>query len=226
MNTYQHFNEDGYFTNRSLFNYHLVETDLVMNPPYRATFKDFDQPIPANKWPKFNQELDEWTLVDSFVGTEYWDVDGESFVIDKHEMAVPANMFLVNPGPSLNRLRPKLIRDIVKKCGEEIVAGFSSSALGTPHMYPSDTNSQLNLNGSITDSYDPTNSPEWVTMFSCVNSEGIWARRMHTSEQIRLVGKECKLLVTNCLLKKDRLVKLIELAETLEQAQQFTWSSE
>lgn len=50
-------------------------------------------------------------------------------------------------------------------CGAAIVLGFTSSALGAAHAYPSKVVDQQNLNASVTASMLPGNAANWTTLF-------------------------------------------------------------
>jgi hypothetical protein len=60
-------------------------------------------------------------------------------------------------------------------CQAAITAGFSSSALGTAHTYPSDTISQANLQQAAS---SPSGGLLW-----CMDSGGVWAFVAHTQAQ-------------------------------------------
>lgn len=68
-----------------------------------------------------------------------------------------------------------------------IISGITSDALGSMHTYPTTQTDQNNLNGLITESLLPDSGDEYK--FWCADSIGVWARRIHTKAQIRVVGK-------------------------------------
>lgn len=93
-------------------------------------------------------------------------------------------------------------------CGQSIIAGFLSSALGTPHTYPSDRDSQANLQGQVARSQIiPSAAP---FRFMCMDSGGVWARREHSADQIVQVGEALGEWVISRLDRRD--AKLIEIA--------------
>lgn len=67
-----------------------------------------------------------------------------------------------------------------------ILVGVESSALGSPHLYPTALTDQANLTGLVTETLLPGAAAEFK--FWCADSAGNWLRRSHTAEQIRQVG--------------------------------------
>lgn len=65
-------------------------------------------------------------------------------------------------------------------CQAAITAGFSSSALGAAHAYPSQPLDQTNLIGAVSSGLANVN-------FYCADSTGAWARVSHTAAQIKQV---------------------------------------
>jgi hypothetical protein len=75
-------------------------------------------------------------------------------------------------------------------CADAILAGFVSSALGEPHLYPAKPNDQINLTGLVARSFYPGVGPDWRKPFWCMDSALVWAYRMHTAAQIQQVGDD------------------------------------
>lgn len=89
-----------------------------------------------------------------------------------------------------------------------IVAGFTSSALGAPHVYPSNETDQQNLTAQVVASMLPNLPGNWTTLQICGDENGVWTYRPHTVAQIQQVGLDGKtriqaLLVHNAVRKAE-----------------------
>ena len=100
-------------------------------------------------------------------------------------------------------------------CENQITEGFVSSALGAPHTYPSDRDSQTNLIGASRSSAG--------TLFMCADENGVWERRHHTIGQLQL-------LIDDGIARKQTILaaldeRRIELAATTtaEEIDAVTW---
>ena len=70
-------------------------------------------------------------------------------------------------------------------CAAAIVGGFTSSALGAAHTYPSGDTDQTNLIGAtIAAGLAPAG---WTVNFWCADSTGTWTFAPHTAAQIQQV---------------------------------------
>lgn len=107
---------------------------------------------------------------------------------------------------------------------EQILGGFQSGALGTPHLYPSDETSQRNLLGSVTDSLLPDTAGNWTTPFWAADAAtGQWAFRDHTAAQIQQVGRDGKALVVAAQTRLAGLRAELSAASTVEEINAITW---
>ena len=84
-------------------------------------------------------------------------------------------------------------------CQALIYAGFQSSALGKPYLYPAKDTDQQNLIASVVDALMNTGTPGYSTAFWCADSAGVWAYRPHTAAQIQQVGKDGKAAILAAL---------------------------
>jgi hypothetical protein len=107
-------------------------------------------------------------------------------------------------------------------CAAAIMAGFSSSALGSAFSYPLDLTSQSNLQAAVMRMGMP-NAPATVN-FMCADSTGVWARRAHTPEQITQVALDGMTYVEAVLAKKDVLVAQVVAATSAPVAQAVVWA--
>ena len=106
---------------------------------------------------------------------------------------------------TLAELQANQVAAISMACQSQIVGGFSSSALGSDHTYPSGAIDQANMNANVVSSLLPNLPANWTTQQVCANSNGVWAYRAHTAAQIRQVGDDGKAAILACLLKNDSL---------------------
>ena len=110
--------------------------------------------------------------------------------------------------PSIDELAKQAHFEAVGKintaCEQAICAGFHSAALGTPHLYSSQLDDQLNLTGAILRGLD--------MLYACRDEQGAKDFRLHTAEQLRQVGDDFTLY------KLQRLQRANELKQQLDQA--------
>lgn len=108
-------------------------------------------------------------------------------------------------------------------CTAEIIGGFSSSALGAAHTYPSTPNDQTNLIGAVTASQSPGLPSGWTCNFWCADSSGVWAQRSHTAAQIQ------KVLADGVVAREAASTKLVnaetqvQSATTVADVQKVVW---
>lgn len=87
----------------------------------------------------------------------------------------------------LSVARDAQIAALAKACAATIVSGFTSSALGAAHTYPSQPNDQSNLIGAVTASQSPGLAAGWTVNFWCSDTAGAWVFAAHTPAQIQQV---------------------------------------
>jgi len=121
--------------------------------------------------------------------------------------------------PTLAELKASKTSEINSACAKEITSGFTSSALGTPHIYQSEQTDQLNLIGVVTAGQDD--------YFKCgvtdANGNITWNYALHTIAQLQQVlgdGKVHKL----ALLKKANTLKMqVVSAKTVADVTKVVW---
>lgn len=79
----------------------------------------------------------------------------------------------------LEKLRLQITNKVNGICAIKIISGFTSSALGSPHLYDSNQDDQLNLVGLV--------SLNEIVMYKCTDQSGVKEYRVHTSDQIKQV---------------------------------------
>ena len=113
--------------------------------------------------------------------------------------------------------------EIISACAAAIVGGFTSGALGAPHLYPSAITDQINLMGSVTGSLLPDLPSEWSTPFWCADGSGVWAFRAHTAAQIQQAGAAGKAHVVACQAALAELSAAVLAAPSEEALRQILW---
>jgi len=110
-------------------------------------------------------------------------------------------------------------------CAGAITGGFTSSALGTPHTYPSDSTSQINLMGSVLASMLPGVPTTWTTPFWCADTNGMWSFASHTAAEIQQAGADGKTWVAACQTQLAALKTQIAAATTVAGIQAAVWTT-
>ncbi len=102
-----------------------------------------------------------------------------------------------------------------------IVGGFSSTALGTAHTYPSTPTDQANLaSAAIAGLSAPAG---WETPLSCQNSTGAWALVQHTAAQVAQVKADELVMISAARVKLAALKTSVAGETTVAAVQAITW---
>lgn len=128
-------------------------------------------------------------------------------------------------GPTLTEAQATKTAALYAACRRAILVGFTSSALGAAHTYPTDDKSQLNLTASVTDSLLPNLPAGWTTPFMCADSSGVWAMRPHTAAQIQQAGSDGKAFVLKNLQQNATLAAQAVAATTVAAVQAIVWTN-
>jgi len=104
----------------------------------------------------------------------------------------------------LERVKEQKVSELSAACEAQIIAGFESSVLGTPHRYQSDRDDQLNLVGMAATGAD--------CFVKCSADGGIWEYKSHTSANMQQLLNEASSL------KHGLLEKFLALKNTVLQA--------
>lgn len=113
--------------------------------------------------------------------------------------------------------------EIDAACEAAIIAGFASSALGAPHLYPAKQYDQLNLSGSVQKSTLPSALPDAVYPFMCADSAGVWEYRAHSAVQIQQVGSDAYDAIMAKRQKSQVLQAQIAAATTVNELSAIVW---
>lgn len=113
--------------------------------------------------------------------------------------------------------------EVRKECETFILSGFNSDALGSSHMYPSNSYDQINLSGSVLKSTLASSLSTATYAFKCQDPNGVWLFRPHTASQIQQVGSDSYDFILAARGKNSCLQNQIVWAETQEQLDAITW---
>ncbi|UDL95517.1 hypothetical protein LGH83_04650 [Lichenihabitans sp. PAMC28606] len=127
------------------------------------------------------------------------------------------------PPATLAQTQSSQVAALRAACSAAIVSGFTSAALGSPHTYPSDMTSQINLSGSVLASILPGLTSSWTTEFWAADSTGAWAFAPHTAAQIQQVGTDGKAAVMAAQAKLATLTGQVTAATTIPAVQMVVW---
>ena len=116
------------------------------------------------------------------------------------------------------------ISALTASCAAAITSGYTSSALGSAHTYPSGATDQINMIGSVTASLLPGLASGWTTPFWCADSTGAWSFAPHTAAQIQQAGDDGKAWVVTCQTKLQTLSASVSAAKTLAAVQAIVWA--
>ncbi|MCT7317557.1 hypothetical protein N5I87_16235 [Ralstonia sp. CHL-2022] len=105
-------------------------------------------------------------------------------------------------------------------CAAALTTGFTSSALGTPHTYPSQDDDQRNLQSAVSASaVAPSN---WTTRIWCANNDA-WSFTAHTAAQVLQVNADWLAHRVAAQQKYADLIARINAANSIEEVQAIDW---
>ncbi|OVE88016.1 hypothetical protein B7W89_19025 [Agrobacterium tumefaciens] len=152
-----------------------------------------------------------------------WPSDDDGEQTDAALQGVLTPYGLIVASNALDAARQRRIAGLSGACEQMIISGFTSSALGAVHNYPSNIKDQLNLMGSVTDSIVPGLSEDWETPFWVRDTDGQWSWKMHTAAQIQQAGRDGKAHVVHGQTTLASLTALVLAAETQEAVEAIVW---
>lgn len=141
---------------------------------------------------------------------------------DYHEFDYAIKQWAISAS-ALTKARSDKEVSLRSACRKTIIAGFTSRALGEPHIYPSAETDQANLIASVTASMYPNLPSGWTTPFLCMDAAGDWDYRAHTAAQIQAAGADGKAAILASLQRKAMLFRQVELSETIEAVEAIAW---
>lgn len=120
---------------------------------------------------------------------------------------------------TLTELKEQKINMVNTNCKKEIVSGFTSSALGTEHVYQSEEVDQLNLIGAVMANVDD--------YFKCgvkdANGDVTWTYELHTVAQLQQVLQDGKSIKLALLQKAGTLKEQVRAATTKADVDAIVW---
>jgi hypothetical protein len=142
-------------------------------------------------------------------------------VIDGQLVIVPAPS--LTPAESLAAAKSAKSTELSTACAAAITNGFTSTALGASHTYPSDQSDQANLSANVLSSLLPNLPGDWVTLQLCCDADGVWSYRQHTVAQIQQVGTDGKAAVLAKLTHHAALREAVQAVESLDEVALISW---
>lgn len=127
------------------------------------------------------------------------------------------------PPPSLDDIKAGQLAVLQAACDAEIAAGYTSSALGAAHLYPTKDADQLNMSASVVASLLPGIAAGWTTPFWCADGSGAWAMRDHTAAQIQQAGTDGKAMIQTAQVKLADLSVQVLAATDAAAVQAINW---
>lgn len=125
-----------------------------------------------------------------------------------------------NPKPTLAQVKAAQLAAVSGACASELLQGFSSSALGATHTYPSLEADQRNLMNAAMASQEQTST--WSTSLWCATGEA-WAFTAHSSAQLQQVNADWLAHRQARQQKYADLVDKINAATSVTAVQAITW---
>lgn len=112
--------------------------------------------------------------------------------------------------------------DLSGDCQTAIMAGFSSSALGSVHSYPSALTDQLNMQTALAASQGQATA--WTSNLWC-GTDGMWSFAPHTADQLLQVNADFVTARTAAQSKYAGLIAQVNAADTntVEAVQSIIW---
>jgi hypothetical protein len=167
-----------------------------------------------------------WFLQPDYRGqTIYSQTDGTSQEVTTIG-SIPSGFVLTAPPPTLDTVKTDQALKINQTCLAAIVAGFTSSALGTPHTYPSKMEDQQNLAANVLSSTLPNGQATgWTTPQICATQDPIpvWAYLDHDVAQIQQVGEDGKASILSYRVHNQTLQNQIIQATTVAKVEAILW---
>ncbi|RFB91756.1 hypothetical protein B5K08_15770 [Rhizobium leguminosarum bv. trifolii] len=183
--------------------------------------------LPAPTHTEFDVSADEVTILSQQLGGiagAYFE-DGKLFVPNEIASQISTTLHDL-PAIVLASAKSKAIAILTDACAAAIVSGYTSSALGSEHQYPSKVTDQINMMGSVTDSLLPEQPADWSTPFWCADETGAWAFRLHTATQIQAAGVAGKAHILQCQTILGQLSAQVMAAASAEAVEAIVWEAE
>ena len=109
-------------------------------------------------------------------------------------------------------------------CRSTIAAGYNSSALGSPHSYPSLMSDQQNLVDAMCESLVPNLPNSWSVVIWCADAMGNWSLTPHTAAQTQHVHSDWMAFRVAAQQKLGTLTAQINAATQVDAVNAINWS--
>ncbi len=124
---------------------------------------------------------------------------------------------------SLDETKTGKVGELRAACASAITGGYVSSALGSPHHYPSGDVDQRNMLGSVAASLLPDVGPGWTTPFWCRDEAGEWSFTAHSAAEIQRAGGDGRLHVIDCQTRLAEILERLYAAVDATEVASITW---
>ncbi|MGC0155787.1 hypothetical protein ACPRNU_25280 [Chromobacterium vaccinii] len=131
------------------------------------------------------------------------------------------NPVLTAAAPTLGQVQAAQVAQLQAGCQAAITSGFTSSALGAPHQYPSQPTDQANLASDVAAA--PTAPAGWTSGIWCA-ANGAWSLQQHTAAQLAQVNADWVAARSALQQHYAGLVAKVQAATTVAGVQAITWS--
>jgi len=122
---------------------------------------------------------------------------------------------IVADGPTLDEAKSDHGMALRRQCAKGITGGFSSSALGLPHIYPASMTDQINL---LTAALVGMTANLW-----CADQNRVWALREHAPPQIKQVLMDAHAAVQMSQTRLAAALARVAAATTPGEVDAVTW---
>ncbi|CAJ0809235.1 hypothetical protein [Ralstonia flaminis] len=120
----------------------------------------------------------------------------------------------------LKQAQAGLSNKVNAACANALVGGFTSSALGGAHAYPSQDDDQRNLQNAVSAAaIAPSN---WTTPIWCASNDA-WSFAPHTAAQVQQVNADWLAYRVAAQQKYAGLIAKINAATSIEEVQAIDW---
>lgn len=157
---------------------------------------------------------DAWTLVADYRGWSGYKADGTPVEITAIAETPDATWSTTPPPPTLAEAQATQGSTIKTACAAAIVAGFSSSALGSAHTYASEPTDQTNISAAA-----DAGGSIW-----CEDGSGTWSFTAHTAAQAQQARSDLWAHIQSCQSKYATLLSQISAATTVATVEAVVWA--
>lgn len=183
-------------------------------PKYAHFDSTVAAPSPVIGW--FDSDTFKYTCLPAVADLlEISDAQWAARLADPNGWAVNAGVLVAyTPSVSLAQAQAMQKSVMLQACSAAILAGFSSSALGSAYNYPSDDNTQRNIAMAAV-----SGGQIWC------ETGGTWAMVPHTAAQAQQVQKDLFVMVQVNQAKYATLLAEITAASTVAAVQAIVWTA-